>query len=140
MGDLIVEKNGVKGDAKDIALLFKETGVDLGQFLKKDSNTNRPTNVPGWVCIVLFVVLCIICGAIYIVPIENIWVNILKFASVCICAILIFCIYCFCESWSKTGLASILLIVILVISFQLLSPEKTIELAKDTAIEYIKQK
>ena len=90
MGDLIVEKNGVKGDAKDIALLFKETGVDLGQFLKKDSNTNRPTNVPGWVCIVLFVVLCIICGAIYIVPIENIWVNILKFASVCICAILIF--------------------------------------------------
>lgn len=140
MGDLIVEKNGVKGDAKDIALLFKETGVDLGQFLKKDSNTNRPTNVPGWVCIVLFVVLCIICGAIYIVPIENIWVNILKFASVCICAILIFCIYCFCESWSKTGLASILLIVILVIGFQLLSPEKTIELAKDTAIEYIKQK
>ena len=90
MGDLIVEKNGVKGDAKDIALLFKETGVDLGQFLKKDSNTNRPTHVPGWVCIVLFVVLCIICGAIYIVPIENIWVNILKFASVCICAILIF--------------------------------------------------
>lgn len=140
MGDLIVEKNGVKGDAKDIALLFKETGVDLGQFLKKDSNTNRPTNVPGWVCIVLFVVLCIICGAIYIVPIENIWINILKFASVCICAILIFCIYCFCESWSKTGLASILLIVILIIGFQLLSPEKTIELAKDTAIEYIKQK
>lgn len=140
MGDLIVEKNGVKGDAKDIALLFKETGVDLGQFLKKDSNTNRPTNVPGWVCIVLFVVLCIICGAIYIVPIENIWVNMLKFASVCICAILIFCIYCFCESWSKTGLASILLIVILIIGFQLLSPEKTIELAKDTAIEYIKQK
>ena len=140
MGDLIVEKNGVKGDAKDIALLFKETGVDFGQFLKNDSNTNRLTNVPGWVCIVLFVVLCIICGAIYIVPIENIWVNILKFASVCICAILIFCIYCFCESWSKTGLASILLIVILIIGFQLLSPEKTIELAKDTAIEYIKQK
>lgn len=140
MGDLIVEKNGVKGDAKDIALLFKETGVDLDQFLKKDSNTNRPTNVPGWVCIVLFVVFCIICGAIYIIPIENIWVNILKFVSVCICVILIFCIYCFCESWSKTGLASILLIVILIIGFQLLSPEKTVELAKDTAIEYIKQK
>lgn len=47
MGKLIVEQNGVKGDAKDIAQLFKETGVDFGQFLKKDSNNDRPTNVPG---------------------------------------------------------------------------------------------
>ena len=36
MGTLRVEKDGVKGDAKDIAQLFKETGVDLGQFLKTD--------------------------------------------------------------------------------------------------------
>lgn len=140
MGTLRVEKDGVKGDAKDIAQLFKETGVDLGQFLKTDDNTNSSTKVPGWVCIVLFVVLCMTCGAIYIIPIENMWVNILKFASICICAILIFCIYCFCESWSKTGLASILLVVILIIGFQLLSPEKTVELVKDTAVEYIKQK
>ena len=58
MGKLTVEQNGVKGDAKDIAQLFKEAGVDFGQFLKKDSNIDGPTNVPGWVCIVLFVVLC----------------------------------------------------------------------------------
>lgn len=38
MGKLIVEKDGVRGDVADIAQLFKETGVNLDQFLTTNQN------------------------------------------------------------------------------------------------------
>ena len=41
MGKLIIEKDGVRGDVADIAQLFKETGVNLDQFLTIDQNPNK---------------------------------------------------------------------------------------------------
>ncbi len=139
MGKLIVEKDGVRGDVADIAQLFKETGVNLDQFLTTDQNPNKHIKIPGWICPVLFIAFCICCGIVYIVQCDATWLDILTFGSFCIYVCFAFCIHCIYESWGKTVLALILGCLILLISLKVLTPEKTAELVRDTTIEYIKQ-
>lgn len=135
MGELIVKD--IKGDVNDISQLFKNTGVNLDDYLL--DNNNKRVNIPAWLIWGDLMLLFCSCCIVYIEIFNGKILQVIQLLSFLLLVILVFCIHCKYNRIGTTVIAIIGGIILMLISFKVLSPQEAIQTARDTTIECLQR-
>lgn len=123
MGDKIKIKD-IEGNAHEITDLCKNLGFDLNSYLNNKPLKNK---VKTWVIITMILSFLVCISIIWIFPSLIVLKKILTILSVFLGGAIICSIHHNNENWGVTLISIVILIALMLITFEIKTPEQVIE-------------